>query len=180
MASPPARPRAVPREDALPYGSAGTRLLPGAWTRRTAPDRRRAIGSAGERLVHTEEVTGSIPVSPTRSEAMWVFIKDYDGSHSCSANRYAAGHGGQARAKTLAARLYGLYAYVVLSLLVGVRTEEARALRWDHADLAGDPTPTRQYLPVSTCGARSAPMGTPRPRSPAPFGNAHDGRGSLP
>ena len=29
---------------------------------------RRAIGSAGERLVHTEEVTGSIPVSPTRSE----------------------------------------------------------------------------------------------------------------
>jgi hypothetical protein len=29
----------------------------------------RAIGSAGERLVHTEEVTGSIPVSPTRSEA---------------------------------------------------------------------------------------------------------------
>ena len=28
----------------------------------------RAIGSAGERLVHTEEVTGSIPVSPTRSQ----------------------------------------------------------------------------------------------------------------
>ena len=25
-----------------------------------------AIGSAGERLVHTEEVTGSIPVSPTQ------------------------------------------------------------------------------------------------------------------
>jgi hypothetical protein len=30
-----------------------------------AQPRRRAIGSAGERLVHTEEVTGSIPVSPT-------------------------------------------------------------------------------------------------------------------
>jgi hypothetical protein len=30
----------------------------------------RAIGSAGERLVHTEEVTGSIPVSPTRSQAV--------------------------------------------------------------------------------------------------------------
>src|SRR6266704_4423592 len=29
--------------------------------------RARAIGSAGERLVHTEEVTGSIPVSPTLS-----------------------------------------------------------------------------------------------------------------
>ena len=35
---------------------------------RNGPDsfRRRAIGSAGERLVHTEEVTGSIPVSPTQ------------------------------------------------------------------------------------------------------------------
>ena len=40
-------------------------------------------------LVHTEEVTGSIPVSPTGSEAMWVFVKDHDGSHSCSASRYA-------------------------------------------------------------------------------------------
>ena len=60
--------RAARREDALPYGSAGTRLLRGL-----APadslDQRRAIGSAGERLVHTEEVTGSIPVSPTRSAA---------------------------------------------------------------------------------------------------------------
>ena len=37
-----------------------------------------------------------------------------------------------------------MYAYIVLSLLVGVRTEEARALRWDHVDLDGDPgaTPT--------------------------------------
>ena len=31
----------------------------------SSQDRRWAIGSAGERLVHTEEVTGSIPVSPT-------------------------------------------------------------------------------------------------------------------
>jgi hypothetical protein len=31
-----------------------------------AHHQRRAIGSAGERLVHTEEVTGSIPVSPTQ------------------------------------------------------------------------------------------------------------------
>src|SRR5207244_2864110 len=30
-----------------------------------------------------------------------------------------------------------MYAYIVLSLLVGVRTEEARALRWHHVDLAG-------------------------------------------
>jgi integrase len=32
-----------------------------------------------------------------------------------------------------------MYAYIILSLLVGVRTEEARALRWDHVDLNGDP-----------------------------------------
>src|ERR1700722_15023784 len=37
----------------------------GLGSHRTAPDQQRAIGSAGERLVHTEEVTGSIPVSPT-------------------------------------------------------------------------------------------------------------------
>ena len=28
----------------------------------------RAISSAGERLLHTQEVTGSIPVSPTAAE----------------------------------------------------------------------------------------------------------------
>jgi integrase len=32
-----------------------------------------------------------------------------------------------------------MYAYVVLSLLVGLRTEEARALRWEHVNLDGDP-----------------------------------------
>jgi len=42
---------------------------------------------------------------------------------------------GQSVALIRAARSYGVYAYVVLSLLVGVRTEEARALRWDHVDL---------------------------------------------
>ncbi len=32
-----------------------------------------------------------------------------------------------------------MHAYIVLSLLCGLRTEEARALRWAHADLDGDP-----------------------------------------
>jgi integrase len=32
-----------------------------------------------------------------------------------------------------------MHAYIVLSLLVGIRTEEARALRWEHVDLDGDP-----------------------------------------
>jgi integrase len=32
-----------------------------------------------------------------------------------------------------------MHAYIVLSLLLGIRTEEARALCWQHVDLAGDP-----------------------------------------
>ena len=32
-----------------------------------------------------------------------------------------------------------MHAYIVLSLLIGIRTEEARALRWAHVDLDGDP-----------------------------------------
>jgi integrase len=32
-----------------------------------------------------------------------------------------------------------MYAYIVLSLLCGIRTEEARALRWANVDLDGDP-----------------------------------------
>jgi integrase len=32
-----------------------------------------------------------------------------------------------------------MHAYIVLSLLAGIRTEEARALQWSHVDLDGDP-----------------------------------------
>jgi integrase len=45
----------------------------------------------------------------------------------------------QAAALLAAARSSVLGAYVVLCLLAGVRTEEARALTWDHVNLAGDP-----------------------------------------
>lgn len=45
----------------------------------------------------------------------------------------------QAEAVLRAAARDRLHAYFVLSLLTGVRTEEARALRWDHVDLEGDP-----------------------------------------
>jgi integrase len=44
----------------------------------------------------------------------------------------------QAVAMITAAQEYALCAYVVLSLLVGLRTEEARALRWDHVHLGAD------------------------------------------
>jgi integrase len=40
-----------------------------------------------------------------------------------------------------------MYAYIVLSLLVGIRTEEARALRWDHVNLRGDPNAKRAVPP---------------------------------
>ena len=36
-----------------------------------------------------------------------------------------------------------MHAYIMLSLLCGLRTEEARALRWAHVDLDGDPPPAR-------------------------------------
>ncbi|MER6758011.1 site-specific integrase [Micromonospora echinofusca] len=45
----------------------------------------------------------------------------------------------QARALLDAAESTRLHAYVVLSLLTGARTEELRALRWDHVDLIGRP-----------------------------------------
>jgi hypothetical protein len=41
----------------------------------------------------------------------------------------------QATAVLTAASTTRLHAYVVLSLLVGVRTEEARAVRWEHVEL---------------------------------------------
>ncbi len=46
----------------------------------------------------------------------------------------------QAAALLAAAEGPRLGAYVVLCLLAGVRTEEARALTWDHVDLEGDPS----------------------------------------
>jgi integrase len=45
----------------------------------------------------------------------------------------------QATAVISAAAGSSLYAYIVLSLLIGARTEELRALRWHHVDLAGNP-----------------------------------------
>lgn len=45
----------------------------------------------------------------------------------------------QAEAVLKAAENSRMYAYIVLSLLTGARTEELRALTWDHVDLDGDP-----------------------------------------
>ena len=85
------------------------------------------------------------------------------------------------QAKSLLAAAQGTrwQAYVALSLLVGIRTEEARALRWDHVvtwvdDAAGGcPSPRPDSTPLhpaatatrSTSGDRSDTAGIPRPRS---------------
>ena len=45
----------------------------------------------------------------------------------------------QAHSLIEAAESSRLHGYIVLCLLTGCRTEEARALRWDHVDLDGDP-----------------------------------------
>ena len=59
-----------------------------------------------------------------------------------------------------------MHAYITLSLLTGIRTEEARALRWAHVDLDGDPA-ARPYHLTLPCGGRSAGTARPRPNGPA-------------
>jgi integrase len=66
----------------------------------------------------------------------------------------------QAKALLAASESTRLHAYVVLSLLVGIRTEEARALRWDHVvtwvdDSAG-------WQPVTAAGFDPAREGEDR------------------
>jgi hypothetical protein len=64
----------------------------------------------------------------------------------------------QSRVLLEAAQESRLYAYVVLSLCVGIRTEEARDLRWDHLDLEGDPGAARP-VPPSVAVWRSVRQG---------------------
>jgi integrase len=45
----------------------------------------------------------------------------------------------EAEAVLQAAARSRMHAYIVVSLLTGARTEELRALTWDHVDLDGDP-----------------------------------------
>ena len=63
----------------------------------------------------------------------------------------------QAQAVLAEAEKDPLYAYVVLSRLVGVRTEEARALRWDYLHLDGDPDADPRCHRMSTSGGLQGP-----------------------
>jgi hypothetical protein len=56
-------------------------------------DLRQRLLSTCVQLVHTEEVTGSIPVSPTRSEAMWIFLEFTMGAIPLAHAGLTRGHG---------------------------------------------------------------------------------------
>jgi integrase len=60
-----------------------------------------------------------------------------------------------------------IHAYIVLSLLAGIRTEEARALRWAHVDLDAARPPARPSRRMLPCGGRSARTARPRPSGSA-------------
>ena len=66
----------------------------------------------------------------------------------------------QAQAMRTAAEGTPMNAYIVLSLLTGVRTEELRALTWDHLDVEADP-PTIMVRPSVGRGGETK---TPRSR----------------
>ncbi len=53
----------------------------------------------------------------------------------------------QAEALLVAAEQFPLHAYIVLSLLIGARTEELRALHWREVDLTGQPDAAPPVLP---------------------------------
>jgi integrase len=68
--------------------------------------------------------------------------------------------------ETVEAETHQLAAYVVLSLLSGVRTEEARALRWSEVDL--DTGTVAVYRSVRVKGDTKTRKSRPRPGAPHP------------
>ena len=60
-----------------------------------------------------------------------------------------------------------MHANITLSLLCGIRTEEARALRRAHVDLDGDPAASPPVPPHVASGDQSVPTARPRPNDPA-------------
>lgn len=64
----------------------------------------------------------------------------------------------QARAVLAAAEGTAMHAYVVVSLLTGARTEELRALTWDHLDLDGDPPTIEVWRSVRRGGETKTPL----------------------
>jgi integrase len=112
----------------------------------TAHDVRRALNKlAEERSTRTMASTHNVLVRAIRhAEA-----NDYVGRNVASFVKPTQGKTGRPSRAMTAAEAAALLAaakddprlgaYVILSLTTGIRTEEARALRWDHVDLDGNP-----------------------------------------
>ena len=74
-----------------------------------------------------------------------------------------------------------MHAYIVLSLLCGIRTEEARALRWAHVDLDGDPAASPPVPPhVAVWRSVRVHGETKTERSRRTLGLPADGGGGAP
>jgi integrase len=110
----------------------------------TAPDVRAALlKSAATRSTRTVEISRNCLVRAIRHAD----ANDRVRRNVAALVRPPKGQPGRpSRAMTLeqcaallkAAEKFRLYAYVVVSLTTGIRTEEARALRWDHVTLDGN------------------------------------------
>ena len=78
--------------------------------------------------------------TPKGQEGLLVQVPDPGpgrrGHHGCGD---PAGDGTAARPQDVRRPAELMHAYITLSLLCGLRTEEARALQWAHVDLNGDP-----------------------------------------
>lgn len=100
---PPWPGRARAAQDRRGGQSVRRRFRSAVWFSTSAPQgsrRGRAISSAGERFVHTEEVTGSIPVSPTARQGP-VLIKEPALSHVCDVRFWEQNGSDQESAVTL-------------------------------------------------------------------------------
>jgi integrase len=130
----------------------------------TAHDVRRALNElAKERSTRTMASTHNVLVRAIRhAEAndhvgrnVASFVKPPQGKTGWPSRAMAAA---EAAALLAAAKDHArLGAYVILSLTTGIRTEEARALRWDHVDLDGDPD-ARTPVPPSIAVWRSVQL----------------------
>jgi hypothetical protein len=72
-----------------------------------------------------------------------------------------------------------MYAYIVLSILIGARTEELQALAWDHVELEGDQDANPPILPSVMVWRSVRAGGETKTRQPAHAGPARPVRGSA-
>ena len=87
-------------------------------------NRLRAISSAGERFVHTEEVTGSIPVSPTTSSQVRGCVHGHGPGCACPAPKESHTLFTESLVKVRCDRVEIVRAHVA----VGVQREESRGV----------------------------------------------------